>query len=364
MRGRDRNQPSMFIQSTVDSFVPPSHPLRDVKELADDALRFVSQQIGRQYAKRGRPSISPEKLLRSQLLMALYGISSERSFCEQLRYNMLFKWFVGLEIDEDPFVPTVFTKNRERFLKMDVGKKLFDAVVMQAGERDLLSNEHFSVDGSLIEAAASMKSFRPKDEDDNEGDSNGWADFSGKKRSNKTHASKTDPDSRLARKGQGKEARLSFALNVLSENRNGLIVNLHTTTATGRAELDGAIELIDTTAATMKERATVGADKGYDARVFRDALVDRGLRPHVALRSDPRQRPLLDKRTTNSVGYRLSLVIRRKIEGIIGWLKHPGRIKRARLRGLARVNHLTSFAGTAHNLLRIVNLTRAAAATG
>lgn len=364
MRGRDQNQPSMFIQATVDSFVPESHPLREVKALADAALRSLSQQIGRQYSKRGRPSISPEKLLRSQLLMALYGISSERSFCEQLRYNMLFKWFVGLEMDEEPFVPTVFTKNRDRFLTMDVGKKLFDAVVLQASERNLLSSDHFSVDGSLIEAAASLKSFRPKDEEDDEGDSNGWADFSGKKRSNKTHASKTDPDSRLARKGPGKEAKLSFALNVLSENRNGLIVNLHSTTATGRAELDGAIELVDGTVATMKDQATIGADKGYDARCFHDEIIERGLRPHFAQRNDPRKRPLLDKRTTNSKGYRLSQIFRRKIEGVIGWLKHPGRMKRARMPGLQRVNLLTHFAGTAHNLLRIVNLSRAAAATG
>jgi IS5 family transposase len=200
--------------------------------------------------------------------------------------------------------------------------------------------------------------------DDDEGDSNGWADFSGKKRSNETHESKTDPDSRLARKGPGKEARLSFALNVLNEDRNGLIVNLHSTIATGRAEIDGATELVDGTVAPMKERATIGADKGYDARYVRDELLDRGRRPHIALRNDPRQRLLLDKRTTDSVGYQLSQILRRKMEGIIGWLKHPGRMKRARLRGLARVNHLTYLAGTASSLLRIANLSRRQATVG
>lgn len=361
MRGRESRQPSIFIRVTVDSFVPDSHPLRGIKELTEVALRRLSRDIGRSYAKRGRPSIPPEQLLKSQLLMSLYGVSSERGFCEQLRYNMLFRWFVGLELDEEPFVATVFTKNRERFMRMDIGKKLFDAVVLQASDAGLLSSEHFSVDGSLIEASASMKSFRPKDDDD-DGDSNGWADFSGKKRSNETHESKTDGDSRLMKKGRGKEARLSFQLNVLSENRNGLILNLHATIATGRSEREGAIELLDGTAAPMRSRATLGADRGYDASEFFDAVSKRGLRPHVAIQHTGRKKALLDKRTTNSVGYQLSQIYRRKVEGVIGWLKHPGRMKRARLRGVERVDHLTYFAGAAHNLLRIVNLGRQRAA--
>jgi IS5 family transposase len=237
--------------------------------------------------------------------MSLYGIASERSFCEQLAYNMLFKWFVGLELDESPFVPTTFTKNRDRFMKMDVGKKLFDAIVLEASERDLLSSEHFSVDGSLIEAAASMKSFRSKDDDDDQ-DGNGWADFTGKKRSNETHESTTDPESRLMRKGRGKEAKLSFNLNVLAENRNGIVVGIQTMIASGRSERIGAVELIDGTVAPMAAQSTLGADKGYDARPFFEQLIAREIRPHIATKHTDRKKPLLDGRTTNSRAYQLS----------------------------------------------------------
>lgn len=358
MRGRQKKQPSMFVQATVDSFVPADHPLRNIKKLADEALVALSQQIGQGYSRIGRASIPPEYLLRSQLLMALYGIASERSFCEQLRYNMLYKWFVGLELDEVPFVPTTFTKNRDRFMKMEVGKKLFDEIVREASRLGLLSSEHFSVDGSLIEAAASMKSFRPNDEDDDQ-DGNGWADFTGKKRSNTTHTSKTDPESRLMRKGSGKEAKLSHLLNVLDENRNGLVVAVNVVQATGTAEREAALSLLKATVAPTKHKATIGADKGYCAKSFIDELREMGLRPHVAMTDHVRRRkPPLDKRTTDSRGYQVSQVFRRKVEGIIGWFKDPGRIKRTRFVGLQKTNDLAQFIGAAHNLLRITNLTR------
>ena len=348
----------MFVQVTVDSFVPEKHPLRSIRSLADDALKGLSQQIGRSYSRTGRPSIPPERLLKSQLLMALYGIASERSFCEQLKYNMLYKWFVGLELDETPFAPTTFTKNRDRFMAMDVGKRLFDAIVVEASDRGLLSSEHFSVDGTLIEAAASMKSFRSKD-DDSDQDGNGWADFTGAKRGNETHASTTDPDSRLMRKGLGKEAKLSFNLNVLAENRNGIMVGIQAMIASGRSERVGAVALIDGSVAPMAARATLGADKGYDARPFFEQLTAREFRPHIAIKHTTRNNPLLDRRTTNSRAYQLSQIFRRKIEGVIGWLKHPGRLKRARLRGVAKTNHLAQFYGAAHNMLRIVRLSEA-----
>ena len=348
----------MFVQVTVESMVPAGHPLRDIKKLADEALTLLSQEIGRGYSRIGRASIPPECLLRSQLLMALYGISSERSFCEQLRYNMLYKWFVGLEIDEVPFVPTTFTKNRDRFMKMEVGKKLFNAIVLKASDLGLLSSEHFSVDGSLIEAAASMKSFRSKDDDDDH-DGNGWADFTGTKRSNETHESTTDPESRLMRKGPGKEAKLSHTLNVLDENRNGIILAVNVVKATGTAEREGAIDLLKATVAPRKAKATLGADKGYDAKSFIGDLRKMKIRPHVALVNDPRRRkPSLDKRTTNSRGYQISQVSRRKIEGVIGWLKAPGRIKRTRFVGIQKTNHLAQLMAAAHNLLRIANLSR------
>lgn len=361
MRGRQTKQPSIFVQATVDSFVPEDHPLRSIKILADDALKRLSQQIGHSYSRMGRKSVPPERLLKSQLLMALYGISSESGFCQQLRYNMLFKWFVDLEIDEAPFNATTFIKNRDRFLGMDIGKKLFDMIVQEASERGLLSSEHFSVDGSLIEAAASMKSFRPKDEDKDAQDSNGWADFSGKKRSNKTHQSKTDPDARLMRKGKGKEAKLSHLLNVLDENRNGLIVGINVVKATGTGEREAAIELLKTSAAPrIDETATLGADKGYCAEETYKDVRKLGLEPHIAIRNNPNCSIVyLPQETIDSRGYQLSQIYRRKVEGIIGWLKHPGRLKRSRFVGLKKMNYLAQFMGTAYNLLRIVNLQKA-----
>ena len=243
-------------------------------------------------------------------------------------------------------------------MKMKVGKKLFDAIVAEASRLGLLSSEHFSVDGSLIEAAASMKSFRPKGDDDDQ-DGNGWADFTGKKRSNKTHESKTDPDSRLMRKGLGKEAKLSHMLNVLDENRNGIAVAVNVVQATGTAEREAALSLLKATVAPRKKKATLDADKGYDAKPSIDKLRAMNIRPHLALVNHvKRRKPPIDKRTTNSTGYKISQVFRRKVEGIICWFKAPGRINRSRFRGTRKTNHQAQSVGAAHNLLRINNLTR------
>lgn len=359
MRGKASTQPALFVQRSVEDFVPEDHPLRAVKALADQALRRMSQQLGRAYSKKGRPSVAPEVLLKSQLLMALYSIGSEERFCEQLEYNMLFRWFVGLEIDSTVFTPTTFTKNRKRFLKMSAGKKLFYSVLQHADEMDLLSHEHFSVDGTLIEATASMKSFRPKDRSDDDDDNNSWSDFSGKKRSNATHKSTTDDDARLMRKGLGKEARLSYAMNALTENRNGLIVGIETTIATGRSEREGALRLLDQMKTPRSENASLGADKGYAAQTFAEGLSARDVTPHIALPKDMltgRRNPCISPTVLATAPYQISQIKRRLVEGVFGWLKHPERLKRSRLRGIEKSNLLADLAATAYNLLRLAKL--------
>jgi transposase len=303
------------------------------------------------YSSTGRPSIPPERLLKATVLMALYTVRSERMFCEQLGYNLLFKWFLDMDMDEPAFDATTFTKNRKRLLAHDVAGHFFRAVVEQGKNAGLMSAEHFSVDGTLIEAWASMKSFRPKDDDLS--DSNGWADFRGKKRSNATHESKTDPDARLMRKGKGKEAKLSYCMSVLMENRNGLLAGIDVATATGYAERESALTMLDELPAGR--RRTLGADAGYDTADFVEACRERRITPHVAQNRSNR-RSAIDGRTTHSAGYAVSLGIRRMIERAFGWAKTTANFRRSRLRGLERTAMAGTFIGATYNLLRLTRL--------
>jgi transposase len=351
MRGRQSDQSSMLFLVNVEERVPQDHPLRPIKKMADEALRRISRSLDAMYSSKGRPSVPPERLLKAMVLMALYGIRSEVLLCEQLQYNILFRWFLDMDMVEAPFDHCAFSDNRERFLAGDVAGKFFRQVVRFAKEADLMSDEHFSVDGTLIEAWASLKSFRPKDDDhDDHDDNNGWADFKGKKRSNETHESKTDPEAKLARKGNGKEAKLSFAGHVLMENRNGLIAEAKLTEANGHAERRAALELLS----KQRRAKTVGGDAGYNTRDFVDACRKRGITPHVA---GKRKYSAVDGRTTRHRGYTISQRIRKRIEQIMGWSKDRGNLRKTRLRGVANNNFLFTVIATAYNLLRISRLT-------
>ena len=339
MRGRREPQVSMLAFIDLETRVPAGHPLRTIKGLADRALAQLSPEFDRMYAQIGRPSIPPERLLKASLLISLYSVRSERGFCEQLDYNLLFRWFLGMNLMEPSFDPTVFTKNRERLLKHRVGQALFDEVVLEADRRGLLSDEHFTVDGALIEAAASLKSFKPKDGDPpkkTDGDpGNPSVDFHGERRSNATHQSTTDPEARLLRKGKGKEAKLAFMAHALMENRHGLLVDFQTTQATGTAERDTVPVLED----QAKERGfhpkTLGGDKGYDTGDCVAALRQRGLTPHAAQNTNGRS-SAIDGRTTRQPGYAISQRIRKRVEEIFGWMKTVGGFRKTRYKGLDR----------------------------
>lgn len=324
---------------------------RSNKRLADEVLRGVEEVFSKMYADTGRPSIPPERLLLASVLMALYSVRSERMFCERLRYDLLFRWFVDMGLDEEPFDATSFGKNRERLIEHEVAKEFFAAVVERARAEGLVSSEHFSVDGTLIEAWASLKSFRPKDEPAVK-DNNGWADFRGHTRNNDTHASTTDPDARLWRKGKGREAKLCFMGHSLMENRNGLLVDMPVTLATGHAERDAALQMVD---AIGLRGATLGADRGYDTGDFVEACRSRGITPHVAQNTSKR-RSAIDGRTTRWSGYAISLIKRRLIEQGFGWAKSVGGLRRSRLRGIVKTQVLAHVVGAAYNLLRIARL--------
>lgn len=357
MRGRDTKQASMLCLISPESVVPADHPLRAVKRLIEVVLRELSPVFDQMYAKTGRPSIPPERLLKATVLMALYTVRSERMFCEQLGYNLLFKWFLEMDMHEPAFDPTTFGKNRERLLRHDVAGHFFRTVVAQARAAGLMSSEHFSVDGTLIEAWASLKSFRPKDDDSS--DNNGWADFRGRKRSNQTHASKTDPDARLMRKSNGKEAKLSYCMSVVMENRNGLLAGVDLAKATGFAERNSALAMLDRDVPRHRRR-TLGADAGYDTRDFIGACRQRRVSPHVAQNRN-RRRSAIDGRTTSPSGYAVSIAVRRMIEQVFGWVKTTANFRRSRLRGLAKTTLAATLVGAAYNLMRLARLTPAAA---
>jgi transposase len=359
MRGHEENQGYMFSYLSPEDRVPAAHPLRRIKAMADTALRSLSRTFDRMYAKEGRPSIPPERLLKAQLLIALYTIRSERQFCEMLDYNILYRWFLNMSLDEASFDATTFTKNRDRLLAHDVAGRFLKAVVSQAQEAGLLSDEHFTVDGTLIEAWASLKSFRPIDDPDTGVDDddpgNVTVNFRGQTRRNETHRSTTDPDARLARKGKGKEAKLAYGVSVLMENRHGLIVDVQVHDPTGTGEREAALTMLDRQRYRRGHPRTVGADKGYHTSAFVDALWMQSITPHIAM-VEGRRTPGLDGRTTRSVGYQISQKIRKRIEEGFGWLKTVGGLRKTRYRGPDRVTMHTKLTVTANILLRMAKL--------
>ena len=362
MRGDDRDkQAAMWSYVPMEQRIPADHPLRAVRVMVDTVLRELSPQFATLYSRVGRPSIAPEKLLRALLVQVLYTIRSERLLMEQLDYNLLFRWFVGLEMDDPVWDPTVFTKNRERLLAGDVARAFFERVVAQARERGLLSNEHFTVDGTLVEAWASLKSFKRKDAapvppPDDPG--NPTVNFHGERRSNATHTSTTDPQARLARKGDKHEAKLYYTGHVLMENRHGLAVGGCVLPASGYAERAAALDLLG--ALKRWQRITLAADKGYDIRDFVTAIRLLGVTPHVA-QNTSRRASAIDGRTTRHAGYAVSQHRRKRVEEIFGWLKTIGLMRKTRHRGTRRVDWMFTFALAAYNLVRIRNLTTQAA---
>jgi transposase len=358
MRGENTQQNGMFSYISPDRRVPQKHPLRWIKKQADEVLKELSPVFDDCYSEIGRPSIPPEQLLKSMLLIALYTVRSDRLFCEMLDYNILFRWFLDMDLDEKSFDATVFTKNRERLLEQEVTAKFLERVVRKAREEKLLSDEHFSVDGTLIEAWASMKSFKEKGKkDDKKPDDPGnpMVDFHGEKRGNTTHESTTDPECRLMRKGKGKEAKLCFGGHVLMENRNGLLVDLKISKATGRSEVEEALNLVRRQKRRGRKPQTVGGDKGFHQGKFVKGLRRFGISPHVAVRDGWRIQGL-DERTTKKAGYRISQTIRKRIEEIFGWLKTIGGLRKSRFRGIERLEQYAQMAGAALNLLRMGRL--------
>jgi transposase len=364
VRGRAKKQTSMLAFVDPETLVPTDHPLRTIKRFADAALIELSPLFDEMYAAdgQGRVSIPPERLLKASLLISLYSVRSERAFCEELTYHLLYRWFLDMDMVEPGFDHSTFSKNRARLLRHRVSREFFDAVVMQADRLHLLSDEHFSVDSTLIEAAASLKSFRPRDEPpppkrpDGGSPNNRWVDFHDQQRSNATHQSTTDPDARLYRKGPGKEARLSYMGQALMENRHGLLVDFQITTASGTAERDIVPQLIDDARLRGFHPRTLGADKGYDTRDCVQTLRTQGVTPHVAQNTKGR-RSAVDGRTTGVPGYAVSQRVRRRIEEIFGWIKTVGGFRKTRYRGLERVDFAGYLVATAYNLVRLVRLT-------
>lgn len=357
MRGQDHQQSDMFSYLSPEQRVRPDHPLRAIRAMADLALWNLSKRFDAMYSATGRPSIPPEKLLRAQLLQMLYSVRSERLLMEEIDYSVLFRWFVGMNLDEPVWDVTVFTKNRDRLLDGDVAREFLCEVVKQAHAKGLTSDEHFTVDGTLIEAWASLKSFQPKDSKQNPPDDPGnpTVDFHGEKRSNETHQSTTDADARLARKGNGKEAKLSYNGNLLTENRNGLIVNTEVFQANGTAERDAALVMLEQLMGT--QRATVGGDKGYDTRDFVGECRNLNVTPHVAQNVKRSGGSAIDGRTTRHSGYEVSQRKRKRIEECFGWLKTIALMRKVRHRGLAKVGWVFTFAAAAYNLVRMRKLT-------
>lgn len=362
MRGSDERSEGLFSYVSCEARVPAAHPLRPIRALVDEALEVLSPEFEGLYSKVGRPSIPPEKLLRALLLQAFYSVRSERQLMEQLDYNLLFRWFVGLAMDAPVWDVTVFTKNRERLLAGEIAAKFMAAVLSQARLRKLLSDEHFSVDGTLIEAWASLKSFRAKD-----GSSgppgpgrNGDGNFHGEKRSNETHASTTDPQAKLYKKGDGQASRMAYMGHLLMENRNSLIVDAQLTQASGTAEREATLMMLDRRPSSGR-RITLGADKAYDVADFIGELRDRKVTPHIAIdgrisKAGVQRKTAMDGRTTRHSGYAISLRLRKRIEEPFGWIKTVANLRKTRHRGTDRVGWMFSLAATAYNLLRIPKL--------
>jgi len=363
MRGTDHQQSHIFSYLSPESRVRKDHPLRTIRTMVDEVLSRLSPQFDRMYAREGRPSIAPEKLLRAQVLQMLHSIRSERLLMEEIDYSILFRWFVGLNLDEEVWDATVFTKNRDRLLEAEVAKLFLSEVVEQAREKGLTSDEHFTVDGTLLEAWAGAKSFQRKDgknppsADDDPG--NPTVNFHGEKRSNRTHESKTDPDAKLARKSDGKEAKLSYSGNLLVENRNGLIVNAMVWEANGTAERDTALVMLEQIPG--QRRLTVAGDKGFDTAEFVAECRHMQVTPHVAQNHKRNGGSAIDERTTRHEGYGVSQRKRKRIEECFGWLKTIALLRKIRHRGLFKVDWVFTFACAAYNLVRLRNLSVQAA---
>jgi transposase len=355
MRGKVERQATMLLGVTAEELVPPKHPIRRIRELVDGILAELSPTFAAMYAERGRPSIPPEYLLKGTLLMALYSIRSERQFCERLQYDLLFKWFLGLNITDAAFDPTAFSHNRERLLKHEVAGAFLAATVAEAGKRRLLSEDHFTVDGTLLQAWASLKSFRARDDEDGPAGPgrNAPSDFHGQRRRNETHVSTTDPEARLMRKGGQQEARLSFSGHLLTENRHGLIVDAMLTTATGYAEREAALALADRQ--SLRPGATLGADKAYDTAAFVAALRQRGITPHIAQHTQRRGSAVPDA-IAGSSGYAVSQRRRKLVEECFGWCKTVAASRKLRYLGVARNQHWFQMVAAGYNLVRMLRL--------
>jgi len=356
MRGDDPRNDSMFSYVTPEARVRADHPLRPIRRMVDAALARLSARFGRLYSTTGRPSIPPEKLLRALLLQVLYSIRSERLLMEELEYSVLYRWFVGLSMDDPVWDATTFTKNRERLLQGDVADAFFAEVLAAIRTAGLLSDEHFTVDGTLLEAWASHKSFRPKEDDRTppDGPKNPTVNFHGQQRRNDTHQSTTDPESRLARK-KGKESRMSYSQHVLMENRNGLVVDVRIDEAMGKAEVTNALQMLSELPDRVGRR-TIAGDKGYDTKEFVHWTRAMNVTPHVAKNEYPGRSSSLDDRTTRHAGYEVSQRIRKRVEEIFGWTKTVGNFRRTRYKGQARTSMASFFVGAAYNLLRMARL--------
>ena len=356
MRGIDYQQGDMFSYLSPEQRVRQDHPLRAVRAMTDEILERMSPLFDAMYAEGGRPSIPPEKLLRAQLLQMLYSVRSERLLMEEIDYSILYRWFVGLNLDERAWDATSFTKNRDRLLEAAVAKEFLAQVVERAGAAGLVSDEHFTVDGTLLEAWASLKGFQAKDKQDAPPDDPGnpTVDFHGQERSNETHESKTDPDALLARKGKGKEAKLSYNGNLLVENRNGLIVNAELLQANGRAERDATLLMLEQIPGDS--RITVGGDKGFDTAEFVEQCRHMNVTPHVAQNDGRRGGSAIDARTTRHAGYKVSQKKRKRIEECFGWLKDIALLRKLKHRGLFKVAWIFTFAAAAYNLVRMRKL--------
>lgn len=358
MRGDATQQLTMLTPVTPDALVPAGHPIRAIRRIVDGALAHLSPTFDAMYDRIGRPSIPPEHLLKGMLLMSFYSIRSERQLCERLQYDLLFKWFVGLNITDPVFDHSTFSKNRDRLLEHGVAAEFFAAVRDEAHRRHLLSSDHFTVDGTLLDAWASMKSVQPRDRDDEPpagSSKNPTVDFRGQRRSNETHASTTDPDARLAKKADGQATRLAYAGHVLMENRNGLVTDVLITHATGRAEREAALQMLDRQ--TRRHRITLGADKGYDTQDFIAGCRARVVTPHVAQHTTHR-RSRIDKRVTRHRGYALSQRQRKRVEEIFGWIKMVAGGRKLRYIGIPRNQLWAAISASAYNLVRMATIER------
>jgi len=361
MRGDDERQDGMFSYIAPEKRVPKDHPLRSVRVMTDQILKELSPRFTAIYSRVGRPSIPPEQLLRALLLQCLYSVRSERQLMEQLDYNLLFRWFVGLSMDAEMWDATVFTKNRERLLEGDIARAFFEKVRELAETKRLVSNEHFTVDGTLIEAWAGQKSFKKKGTSSSkppDDPGNPTVDFHGEKRTNATHVSTTDPEAKLFRRTRGSESKLCYLGHVLMENRNGLVHDTRVTEASGHAERDAALSMLGRL--RSGRRVTLAGDKGYDTRPFVADVRFLKVTPHVA-QNTSRRSSAIDGRTTRHAGYIESQRKRKRVEEVFGWLKTVGLMRKTRYRGARRVGWMFTFAAAAYNLVRIRNLTAAPA---